>query len=63
MENGLLHAVLLLVAGKPTLVALAPNCLFRWDTSLEKVRKEGSRGGVRACLHRSLSLVMDPKAR
>lgn len=63
MENGLLHAVPLSVAGKPTLVALDPNCLFRWDTSLGKVRREGCPGGVGACLRRSLSPVMDPKAK
>ena len=48
MGNGLLRAVPLSVAGKPILVASAPNCLFRWDMSLEKVRGEGGPGAVRA---------------
>lgn len=50
------------MAGKPILVVSAPNYLFRWDMSLEKVRGEGSSGGVRAWLPRHLSLVIDPKA-
>lgn len=49
MGNGLLHAAPPLVAGKLILVASAPNCLFRWDTSLEKVReKKGGSAAARA---------------
>lgn len=47
MGNGPLPAAPLLVAGRPTLEALAPNCLFRWDMSLEKVRGEGGPGAVK----------------
>lgn len=62
MGNGLLRAAPLLVAGKPTLAASAPNCLLRWDMSLEKVREGGGRGGARALLPLCLGLVMEPKA-
>lgn len=47
MGNGPQPAAPLLVAGRPILVALAPNCLFRWDMSLEKVRGEGGPGADR----------------
>lgn len=62
MGNGLLRAVPLLVAGKPILVVLAPNCSFKWDMSLEKVRGEGGPGAVRAqLLWRILKLVKKTK--
>lgn len=40
MGNGLLHAAPPSVAGKLILVVSAPNCLFRWDMSLGKVREK-----------------------
>lgn len=47
MGNGPPRAAPLSVAGRPILVALAPNCSFRWDMSLEKVRGEGGPGAVK----------------